>query len=424
MNQITPDTPTIKSFFKLHFKEILLVILILCLALFFRLWNLSERINFSGDQAESSLRAFELWQNKEFTLVGPITSWQLNDLHAHTSSLSYYLQLLLLLPNNFDPLRATFTMAVIAALMIIPLYLGARKIVGCFPALFLTAIYALLPFFIDYTTFLWNPNFQLILAPLAIFTLGLYYSSKKNYWLSIFGFVLGLMLTLHYQFALALIGLLCFFLFRKKFKELLWLILGLIIGFSPVILLELNTSFYNTKILLGLLTNLGSATNGFPPLHYFMVSGFFLILFLTFILKNKITRPVFWTTLVFLTLLNIFIYFPKQKNSFSAPTNWFYQNELITNSLIVQHAAPNFNILNLAYIDPLANVQKYLIAIKTPQLYEQLSPSYYENTQLFIIAPKDYDFSKAINYEITTFEPVKQTQWNINPNYSLHLWER
>jgi len=424
------------NFYHAHQQDVWIVLALLVFASFFRFIHFTARLNFSADQATSSLRARDIWQNREVTLVGiPITSWEYQGHQARVSSTAYYLQLIPLLLGNFDPVGASVSLTIIAILMVIPLYFGSKKLTNTTGAILITTSYSLLPNFVNYTTFLWNPNLQLVLAPLVVFFMGLIKTKRRPLDLILCGGLLGLMLTLHYQFILTVLTITIIYswIFTKKKQaaNILYLLGGLLIGFSPLIISELNTNFYLTKTLILIFQHWTevTATAHVLPLHYFNSAIFFFLVGLTILLTRLLKEKAqAWLTVIWvisLIIIDNVIFLPKAINYYYYPArDWSYATEVKIQQLIADLQPTNFNLINLAYVDPLANVQKYLLATKNPPLYRQLSADYYQNQQLLIIAPKDYDLSQAINYEINTFVPESTQSVAIDDHYQLYWWRR
>ncbi len=383
-----------------------------------------ENFNFAGDQGAASWRAWEIWQNREITLVGiPITSWEYQGLQAHISSLAYYLQIVFLLAGRWQPVQAStiFTLAAIAAGVI--LYLGLCQLLeNSTSALAITGIYLLFPLYIDYTRFLWNPNFQLLLLPLSIFCLA--QTKRHRGWLIATGVIWGLMACLHYQFILALLGA-CLFCFWKRPRSEQWrLTLGLGIGLLPVLALELHTRFYNTRILWQILLHSGDHHAQLPA-YYFMVSGLLFLIFIFWNCKIIVSRRVLYALTMMLFITDACLYLPSPRSMWHCSADhWFYALEEKANAIIGEQNLSNFNFVNLVYADPLANVQKYLLATKNSSLYSHLSANYYDNQYLFILAPHNLDLSQSINYEVNTFVPEATASWSLSDDYDLILWSR
>lgn len=407
-------------------NSLFIIVGFIFLFILIRSLNFQSFLNFSTDQAAFSLKALELWKNKELTLIGPSISFHFIGRDFYQGSVTYYFQLLFLALGRFDPILGSYLFMIFSSLMIIPLYYGGILLIGQHGAILLTLIYTLFPFYIDYTRFFWNPNYQLILTPILMLFLGLYNKTGKDRFLFVSGIFSGFLLLFHYQYLLILSGIFVFFLIFKKiplFKMSLYVI-GLILGFSPIIIFELRNNFYNTQTLILYLKNFRdvffnqSGNLKFAP-YYLLSINLFLLTIVGKIWKHlikKINPILFLVLLVF----DLILYLPVPKQAFGMAKNWNYLLEEKIHRFITGEKLENFNIVNLEY-DTNATVQKYLLE---KNRINGLSKNYYDNKYLFVIN-KDIDYMKNPAYEVNTFNPSKLIKkWKINNRYQLYLLER
>ena len=230
------------------------------------------------------------------------------------------------------------------------------------------------------------------------------------------------MLCLHYQFGLAIISLFSWLIVKRRWRDLMRVVSGFLIGFSPVIAMELKTHFYNTKIIWHVLWQVGEH-HGLLPAYYFMVAGFLFLIFCFYRFGWRITYRQLFIFVFGLLALDTIYYVVQDRWPTSAP-GWTFAQEVQANQIIAEQNPTNFQIINLVYTDPLAHVQKFLLASKQPPLHKNLSTDYYNNSQLFILLPNTYDLSRAINYEINTFVPEATASWSLTDDYQLIEWQR
>jgi len=141
------------------------IILLIALFILVRSLHFTDSLNFSTDPALFATKALEIYRNKEVLLIGPTFSINLNGRYAFQGSVIYYYQLMFMLLGSWDPVKASYAFMIICALMTIPLYSGVKRLANERTAMLMAIIYALFPFYVNYTKFLWNPNFQLSLLP-------------------------------------------------------------------------------------------------------------------------------------------------------------------------------------------------------------------------------------------------------------------
>lgn len=419
---------------KLHKKEILILLLFIVVFILIRSINFIWSLNFSGDQAIFSMEALKIFRTGKPVLLGPPFSANLNGRYAFQGPMIFYELLFFLILGKFDPVVSSYIFMVFCGLMIIPLYYGAKMLINKRSALIIVAVYTLLPYYIDFSRFLWNPIFQFSLIPLLFLLMGLYKQKKTNLRFLALSTLLGIMLQYHYQFALIILGLFIYYFFIVKVHpKLIGLyVLGLSIGFSPLILFELRNNFYNIRTLIlfaqhwATLDKPGGTNRG----HYFLsISLMTILLFLGLFhqklakIKSKQFKALFLLLVLAIAIYDLFIYSPKPKTAFwSSSENWNYPAEYTAYQIIKEQNLKDFNVSNLAY-DTLAQVPKYLLQRDNVQINYV---DYYHNRYLFVIEDnKKKDFMSDPAYEVASFRPYTTLKaWKINDYYSMYLVER
>lgn len=404
-----------------------LILGLLITFIFIRSLNFSEYLNFSADQGFFSLKSLQILTERKLTLLGPTTSLNLNGREIFQGSAIYYFQLFFLILGGFDPVRASYLFMLFASASIIPLFYGFKYLLGQKVAIFASIIYTLLPLYIDYSRFLWNPNYQLALSPYLIWLLGVYKKNENNNLLFSSGLLSGVLLPFHYMFTWVIIGQIIYFYisFIDKFKVLSIFIIGLIIGLSPMIIFELRNDFYNFRTILLFVQNIevlksNQSINLLNNPHYFLSLSLFLLLIFCFILKKYISNRLNFLTFVFLFLISLYFYFPKPKHAFGMVNDWNYLQEEKVYNIIKAQNLTSFNIVNLRY-NTLSWVQKYLLAKDNINIDQD---NYKTNKYLFVVNDND-KYMQNPAYEVKQFTPSKQLKkWQINNTYNLYLLEK
>ncbi|HJX58968.1 MAG TPA: glycosyltransferase family 39 protein [Patescibacteria group bacterium] len=408
--------------------ELALVAIVILAGLLIRSVNYKLHLNFSTDQAVFSTNALEIFRERKITLLGPTASFIVEGRRIFQGSVIFYTDLAFLLFGNFDPIKSSFAFTVFSVLMIFPLYFGVKWLSNKKTAFFVSIIYSLLPFYVNYTRFLFNINFQLALTPLLIFSMGLYEKVKKRKSLimAFTGIITGILVQFHYQFVVVALMLVLYYWFFKKiqFKSLLLLFLGMVTGFLPMIIFEIRHNFYNLQTILFFIQRKSEfAKNnlkGFGGIsHYFLTISIMLLVILSSILKPKF-KNVYLSSLFFILFsIDLYLYIPKPTNSFGNPPNWNYLAEAKAHEYLMEENLSNFNVVNLAY-DTVAEVQKYLLRKDGVNINFE---DYYHNNYLFVISNKKFIDDPA--YEIRTFKPSRIIKtWKLNDFYSLYLLKR
>lgn len=404
-------------------NEVILLVIFINLFILIRSIHFPLFVNFTHDPALFSIEVLSIEREKFFRLLGPSVSINFEGRHIFQGPAVYYFQLLFLKLGNFYPLASSYIFMIFSAVMILPLYYGVKLLLDKKVALVLVILYSLLPYYINYTRFLWNPNFQLSLSPILILLMGLFKLRKNKFFFLLISIFMGFLLQFHYQFIIIIIGLLIyyFFILKIQFFYLIIFIIGFLIGFFPLVLFEVRNNFYNLQTIILYLNNPGTnhSINLNEVHHYFLsLSLFSFIILFSFFIKLK--GLFLYTLFIALFIWSLILYLPKPAQSFRTVKNWNYLDEEKTYKIIKEQNLSNFNIVNLAY-DTLAIVQKYLL--KRDFLSIDFD-NYHDNKFLFVIN-SDANFMINPAYEINTFKPSSIIrQWPIDDYYTLYLLKR
>ncbi len=227
----------------------LLLILILALGAFLRLYRISDYMLFLGDEGRDVLIVKRMLVDHKLTFLGPTTSVGAMFL----GPIYYYFMVPFLWLSRLDPVGPAVMVALFSLGTILLIYKFSLDFFDQKMGLIAALLYAVSPLVITYSHSSWNPN------PLPFFSLLLIYAltkvvvEKKDRWLALGGLALGVAIQLHYL-ALILFPLAIIILALRKFKISLRYYLGGILGFllpvSPFLFFEIRHSFPNTQTAL------------------------------------------------------------------------------------------------------------------------------------------------------------------------------
>ncbi len=401
--------------------EIFLLITIALIFIIIRSIHFPLYVNFAQDQAVFSIEALKIARDKSLSLIGPAISLNVEGRQIFQGPAIYYFQLLFLKLGTYNPLVASYLFMIFSALMIFPLYYGVKLLVNKKVAFIIITLYTLLPYYINYTRFLWNPNFQLSLLPLLILLMGIFKKTRRKLIFLLISISAGFLLQFHYQFIVIIIGLLIYYFvrLRVKYYYLAIFVIGLLIGFFPLILFEIRHNFYNLQtIVFYIYHSKSSSPINLKEGHYFLsISLFSFIVLFSLIPKLNRFFLILFTALFFYSLM---MYLPKPAQSFRTIKNWSYPDEEKVYQIIKMEKLSNFNIVNLSY-DSKAMVQKYFLQRDN---YHIDFDNYHDNKFLFVVNSDD-TFMNNPAYEVNTFIPsIVIQKWQINPFHNLYLLER
>ncbi len=406
-------------------KKIALLSILFVSFLLVRTLRFNELFTFVYDQASFSITALEIFQSHKIQLIGPSVSFKLFGREVFQGGLIYYFQLLFLLLGNFDPKLATYLFIIFSGLMIFPLYYGVKLLINEKAAIFMVVLYSFLPFYVHSTMSLWNPYFQFALTPLLILFLGLFHKNPKKLTFLIISFLSGALFQFHYQYVLIITGLLIYYFGIRKLniQYLLVFLLGLIIGYSPLIIFEFRNNFYNTRTIILFVTHLRQilGTGGYAAfnLYYLLSISFFVFLITAYILRNKLYNVGLFIIFSALLLwsINIFIVNPQRED---VSKYWSYSDELKVYKIIRHNSIRRYNIAS--FYDTQATTQKYFL--KKDKISIEFN-NYQTNPYLYVIYPNNQDFRNNNAYELNTFKPSTIVKtYIINSHYNLYLVKR
>ena len=382
-----------------------------------------DALNFSQDQAADSLRGLLLYREHAFTLIGTHTGYVYNGRLLFQGPLFIYTYLFFNILGHFDPIVSTYLFVIMGSLSVVPLYYGLKRLGNAMSALIGIAMYSLLPYFVDYSRFLWNPNFQLVSTPFLIYSFARYHTGRGYHWLVATTVLLGLLLQDHYQYILLILSFGVYLLVqRRTVISILTLIGGIMFGFLPVLLFEVRHDFYNlrTGILflqhyreVFLLGNSVSVSN-----HFFLSPTLVLLVILVTRFHRLIT-PIVASGVVGILMLFALLTFKTPDRMFNSQTRWRYADELKVYSIIQKYNLTHANI-SLLHYDNEAVVQKFFLKRDK----RTIAQDYYHNQYLFAVSETG-KLNSYRAYEIRIFQPrIIVKSWPITDRYTLYLLKR
>lgn len=235
---------------------LILLIVILLLAAFLRLYRISDYMTFLGDEGRDVLVARDILAGN-FTLLGPRAS--AGDFFLGPAY--YYMIAPWLFLFGYDPVGPAVMVALFGVATVFLVYLVGKRWFDEKAGLFAAALYAVSPLVITYSHSSWNPNVLPFFSLLLMYFLfkGIATANPWKYFLFT-GLLLGIALQLHYLalFLIVIVGLYTFFaewLLNEKIKivsttkHYFLLAGGFLIGFSPFLAFEARHGFPNTKTI-------------------------------------------------------------------------------------------------------------------------------------------------------------------------------
>ncbi len=312
-------------------KTKLILLPILIIAIILRFWNFSGRINMGADHSRDALVSFESARQLQLPLTGSFSS-----VGPITFGPWYYWILTLgnfILPTMYAP---WLTIEVISLLTILIVYKIGEKLHGPLFGIIVTLLCVFSPHQIQVSASLTQHSLVGCFSSFSLLLLLYLLDGNKNkHIITLWGFIIGMAMNIHFQ-AVGLLALPFFyFLFTRKFTELPKFLLGLGISMIPILTFELNNHWFNTKniidyVLFGqyrvwtsnrwitfigkFIPDFWSYTIGTPFILSFITLLFSIFVFIgTHFTKKKHITFSLITSLTFLTLVIMLRYYRGEK---------------------------------------------------------------------------------------------------------------
>ncbi len=283
-------TLIMKKIFK---KELVLLFIFFVGFIFVRSVYFTQHLNFSDDQGVQATDILQDYRQHKIPLIGNRASSPSYQGHyIYQGPAYYYMFFPFLFLTNFEPISSSYLFMLFCAFMVVPLYYGMKLLIDKRAALLMVLIYSLLPYYLNYTRFHWNPNYQLSLLPVLLLLMGLYKKYHSQKFFLLIAIFLGFLFQFHYQFIFVLLGIAIYYFLIKRVSPILLIhfLIGLAIGVSPLLLFELKHNFYHIHTFLLFIQHrneLSSAGSITTPHYYLSISFMFLVAVLA-IIRNRL----------------------------------------------------------------------------------------------------------------------------------------
>lgn len=258
---------TLKTFFIRHYSSIILIIILL-LGAYLRMYKINEYLTFLGDEGRDVLIVRRMIVDHKFTLLGPTASVG----GFFLGPIYYYFMMPFLWLWNFDPTGPAVMVALFGIATIYLVYKTGKEMFSPFAGLVSSGLYALSPLVISYSRSSWNPNIVPFFSTLLLYILWKRTVRIKQSDFLWVGILLGIGIQLHYLFIFLYVVTFVWivYLLRRKLFSIRDGVLGVIggiIGASGFLLFELRHGFPNTQSIISFLRT-GKDT-GFSIVYFF-----------------------------------------------------------------------------------------------------------------------------------------------------------
>jgi 4-amino-4-deoxy-L-arabinose transferase-like glycosyltransferase len=184
----------IRLFIRHNKLEFFLLVVILAIGAFCRLYRISEYMTFLGDEGRDAIVVRRLLVNGDPILVGPGTSIG----NMYLGPLYYYFIAPFLWLFQYSPVGPSVLIAIVGVLTIFLLWFASREWFGSTGALGASLLYALSPTIIIYSRSSWNPNIMPFFALLTAYGVWRIWRNASYPWFIISGISFAFVLQSHY----------------------------------------------------------------------------------------------------------------------------------------------------------------------------------------------------------------------------------
>lgn len=224
-----------------------ILVLILLVAAYLRLHNISGYMTFLGDEGRDVLVVKRMIVDHKWTLLGPTASVG----GFFLGPIYYYFMLPFLWAWRLDPTGPAVMVALFGVATVYLVYRAGRDMFHPWVGLVASALYSLSPVAIAYSRSSWNPNIVPFFSLLTMYLVWKYLVDGKMRSVFWAGICMGIGLQLHYLFSFLFpVIAICLFLFgafEKKLRSIALTAVGFIVGYAPFLLFELRHGFPNTR---------------------------------------------------------------------------------------------------------------------------------------------------------------------------------
>lgn len=254
------------TFVKNHLFEVIILLVILALGAFLRLYKIEGFMTFLGDEGRDALIIHRLVTKGDFFLIGPGTSVG----NMYLGPLYYYLITPAYLLANFSPVGPSVFIALLGVATIYLVWHVTRKWFGRLPASIVALLYSVSPVVIHDSRSSWNPHIMPFFSLLTVYAIWKIWEEKKYGWFIILGIAFAFVLQSHYL-GIMLLPVIIFFIikaFRELtqkdkplFKKNLLYCLGIFfLLMSPLLIFDIRHGWMNSRALIKLLFGNGGST--------------------------------------------------------------------------------------------------------------------------------------------------------------------
>ncbi len=183
-----------KNWIKESPVEFWVLLIILAVSAFLRLYKIDQYMTFLGDEGRDVIIVRRFLTELHPPLIGPGTSIG----NMYLGPLYYYMMAPALLIANFSPVGPAVQIALLGVVTVFFVWLAGREWFGKTAGLISAGLYAISPTVINFSRSSWNPNIMPFFALLCIYSIWKVWKENKFNWLIVLGISFAFVLQSHY----------------------------------------------------------------------------------------------------------------------------------------------------------------------------------------------------------------------------------
>ncbi len=246
------------SFIRSHALEFVILVCILLIASFYRLYKIDQYMRFLGDEGRDALVILHMVRDFHFPLIGPVTS--VGNMYA--GPLYYYMMLIPMAITMLNPIAAAVMVALVGVGTVFLIYIVGKLLVNNVAGLVAALVYAISYLPVSMAKSSWNPYPMPFFALLIV--LGLYklVVQENPKWLLLVGVAFAFAVQMHWLGlilfpVIALFWVVGLIFYKKSKKPLRQYVLCTLAGIglflalmSPLFFFDLRHDFLNYKAFM------------------------------------------------------------------------------------------------------------------------------------------------------------------------------
>jgi len=393
----------------MNYKKLLLVLLF-SFALFIRLYNYENRFTFGPEQARSLVVSGNYIKDK-LSFLGQEQFRVTSQGHKlFSGALFSYSLVPLQLLFNFDPVPISIFFIILNVATGALLFFLVQKAFGFKTAFFSATLFLFSAHMINHSMFIWILNYYPAIGLLAAYFIYLFHKKEKSSLALLLGVVSGVGFNFHYLFLPFAMGIFVYLAVRskKKVKSLALFLLGALIGNFTMIAFDVRHDFYHLRTLLEYSRDVFTGVGEKNASLFHLLNIWPLLAVIGGIALGRLfkkNRALALSVLAIYIFLNLFSNLVDLSKPVGMLEGLSYKDILAASDMIAEDATyGSFNVSSLLDFDKRGYVLRYPLEF----LYDRHPlgiEDYPVSDKLYVLAETNYNFDESGVWEVRIFDP-------------------